>query len=174
VTEIPLDDLHDRAVVRASTVPELRRSMRGAAGNLVGAFGELVAMRYMDMLGVGYVDVAESHREWDLVTVAGTVDVKTKERTVPPAPNFDCTVPAYAQGVALPDWYLFVSLMSDGSKGVERFVRGWVLGSISRLRFDEVAVRWEPGQQDRNGWSATIACANVPVSSLAPPKVAVS
>lgn len=175
MVEVPLDGLHDLAVVRASTVPALHRSMRGAAGNLVGALGELLVMRYMDGLNIPYEDAASSSKDWDLVTEVGTVDVKTKERHVPPAHNFDCTVPAYAQGLRLPDWYLFVSLLSDRSEGVGRFTRGWVLGSIGRGRFDVTARRWQPGgKKDGNGWSATLECLNVPVSALTPAKRVVS
>jgi hypothetical protein len=168
VREIDLQGLHDAAQVRADQVPELNRSMRGSKGNEVGAMGELIVMRYLDSLNVPYVDVGVVNH--DLATPFGTIDVKTKERTVVPQPHYDCTVPNYVKGHQAPDTYMFVSLFSDKSEGCWRFKRGWVLGSISRLRFEQVAVLWEPDRtDDSNGWSATIACWNVPVSQLKPP-----
>jgi len=169
VTEIPLDGLHAPAQQRADSTPELRRSMRGRSGNEVGAMGELVAMRYLDLIGVVYRD--EGKVNHDLWTAHGTVDVKAKERTVSPQPHYDCTVPDYNAEVQLPDWYLFVSLLSDKSSGTGRFRRGWVLGSMRRTDFHERATMWEPGRNDvSNGWEATIRCWNVPVSELSRPR----
>lgn len=131
--------------------------------------GELVAMRYLDRIGVLYLD--EGKVNHDLRTGHGTMDVKAKERTVEPQPHYDCSVPDYNGEVQLPDWYLFVSLLSDKSSGTGRFKRGWVLGTMRRETFHEQATMWEPGKQDgSNGWEATIKCWNVPVSSLRAPK----
>ncbi len=172
MVEVPLDRLHVVAQARANAVPELRRSMRGAAGNEVGAMGELVAMRYLEQAGVLFRD--EPQWEYDVWTPHGTIDVKTKERRVVPLPNYDCTVPKYVEATQHPDWYLFVSLLSDKSRGCHRFKRGWVLGSISHTEFWERARVVEAGDFDEsNGWAATIACRNLPVSALRPPVGAV-
>jgi hypothetical protein len=169
MVEIPLNGLHGEAQIRADATPELRRSMRGSAGNEVGAMGELVAMRYLDAQGVLFLD--EGTVNHDLRTRHGTMDVKTKERSVPPQPHYDCTVPDYVGDAQKPDWYLFVSLLSDGSPGCGRFKRGWVLGTIRRDAFYEVATEWVPGVKDvSNGWEATIRCWNVPVSALREPR----
>lgn len=171
--EVPLDGLHEAAQERADALPELRRSMRGRQGNEVGCMGEVVAMRYLESVWVPYIDAPEFNH--DLHTLYGTVDVKTKERTVPPQPHYDCTVPDYVKGHQLPDIYLFVSLLSDKSAGCTRFVRAWVLGTISRSRFEETAVLWNPTTTDAsNNWTPTLACWNVPVSSLRKPTSGVS
>jgi hypothetical protein len=167
--EIPLHGLHAAAQARADATPELRRSMRGAAGNEVGAMGELVAMRYLNAAGVLYLD--EGKVNHDLRTAHGTMDVKTKERTVEPRLTYDCTVPDYVGDAQKPDWYLFVSLLSDKRAGVGRFKRGWVLGTIRREAFYEVATEWNPENVDvSNGWKPTIKCWNVPVSALRAPR----
>ena len=172
MTEIPLEGLHALAQARADRVPELRRSMRGAEGNEVGALGELVAMRYFDLIGLGYRD--EGQVNHDLWTAFGTIDVKAKERTVVPRLHYECTVPGYLDAQQ-PDHYLFVSLFSDKSRGIGRFKRGWVLGSISYEDFHARATAWESGKvDDSNGWAATIDCKNVRVSDLRPPKLLVS
>jgi len=169
VIEIPLDGLHAPAQERADATPELRRSMRGSQGNEVGAMGELVAARYLDDLGVLFLD--EGKVNHDLLTRHGTMDVKTKERTVVPQPHYDCTVPDYVGDAQKPDWYLFVSLLSDGTEGCGRFKRGWVLGTIRREDFYAKATEWRPENVDvSNGWKPTIRCWNVPVSALRPAK----
>ena len=168
MVEISLRGLHEPAQARADKVPALRRSMRGGQGNEVGAMGELVAMRYLDLIGIGYRD--EGQVNHDLWTAYGTIDVKAKERTVPPMLHYDCTVPDYNHDVQQPDWYLFVSLLSDKSSGTARFTRAWVLGTMGFSEFHEAATAWESGQVDRsNGWSATISCRNVQVGDLRPP-----
>ena len=171
--EVSLAGLHALAQARADATPELRRSMRGAAGNEVGAMGELVAMRYLDAQDVLYLD--EGKVNHDLRTRHGTMDVKTKERTVVPQLHYDCTVPDYVGDAQKPDWYLFVSLLSDKSRGCGRFKRGWVLGTIRREVFYESATEWKPGATDvSNGWEPTIRCWNVPVSALRSPRPLVS
>lgn len=165
--EVPLDGLHVPAQARADASPELRRSMRGAQGNEVGAMGELVAMRYLTSVWVPYRDVGLVNH--DLTTLHGTVDVKTKERTVTPQPHHDCTVPDYVKGHQRPDLYMFVSLLSDKSEGCGRFLRGWVVGTMPRLLFEQVSTLWKPEMRDgSNGWNPTITCWNVPISALKP------
>jgi hypothetical protein len=159
------------AQVRADCMPEYRRSMRGTAGNEVGALGELVAIDYLTSLGIPVEDT--SSVDCDLTTPYGTIDVKTKERTVRPQPHYDCTVPEYVRDHQHPDWYLFVSLVGTPGLGVSRFSEAWVLGTISALQFDRTAVRWEPGRKDANGWGATVTCWNVKVASLRSPKTLV-
>ena len=167
--EVPLTGLHTLAQARADGTPELRRSMRGAQGNEVGAMGELVAMRYLDNQSVLYLD--EGKVNHDLRTGHGTIDVKTKERSVVPKPHYECSVPNYVGDAQKPDWYLFVSLLSDGSAGCGRFKRGWVLGTIRREKFYELAADRVPGVKDlSNDWDPTIRCWNVPVSALRSPK----
>ena len=134
--------------------------------------GELVAMRYLEQAGVLFRD--EPDYDHDIWTPHGTIDVKTKERRVVPLPHYDCTVPEYVKATQHPDWYLFVSLLSDKSKGCHRFRRGWVLGSIGHTRFWERARVVEVGDLDEsNQWGPTIACRNLPVSALRPPVNAV-
>lgn len=164
--EIPVDGLHAPAQSRADAVPILRHSMRETAANEVGAMGELVTFRYLELIGVQYRD--DSTYDHDLVTHAGTVDVKTKERTVVPLPHYDCTVADYNEDWQHPDWYLFVSLLSDkGRTGTDRFSRAWVLGSIHSTRFDQLARRLTPDMTDGdNGWTPTIPCRNVRIDQL--------
>jgi hypothetical protein len=163
--------LYTAAQKRADRMPEYKRSMRGAPGNEVGALGELVAIDYLQSVGVDVEDAQQIG--YDLSTAHGTFDVKAKERKVPPRPYYECTVPDYVREAQKPDWYLFVSLTSGLGTGVRRFTEAWVLGTISGVDFDRLAVLWEPGKTDSNGWGATVPCWNVKVSSLRPPRTVV-
>lgn len=167
--EVPLDGLHVPAQRRADAVPHLRRSMRGARGNEVGAMGELVAGRYLAAAGIGFVE--DSTIDHDLLVAGLTVDVKTKERTVAPLPHYECTVADYNHAVQQPDAYLFVSLLGGPGEGCGRFTRGWILGSMLRTTFEREASSWTPAMVDLdNGWRPTIPCRNVRVEQLSPPK----
>ena len=171
----PVEHLRAAAVQRAAAVPELDRSMRGLEARQIGALGELVALEYLEACGVGGVsDVSDTRH--DILTPFGTIDVKTKERTVAPRPEYDCTAPDYNHDHQIPDWYLFVSCTADrqlkaAGAGIDRILEAWVLGTIRRERFDRVKVRWATDQTDAsNGWQPTIVCWNVPISSLRPPR----
>lgn len=170
--EVPVDGLHGRAQARADAVPELRRSMRGSRGNEVGAMGELVAFRYLAAAGIPFRE--DSTVDHDAVVAGLTVDVKTKERTVEPQLWYECSVADYNADVQQPEAYLFVSLLGGPGAGCDRFVRAWVLGSMLRSTFLEVSTRWDPDMVDAgNGWRPTIACRNVRVEQLSPPKAKV-
>jgi len=168
--EISLDELLDRAADRAASWPTYRRSMRERAANEVGALGEIVALTYLERLPVEVVDAGEIGH--DFVVGGKTVDVKTKERTVAPKPHYECSVPDYLDGVQTPDLYLFVSLLSVGGEGMNRFRRAWVLGTLPHDEFHATATHWTPDMLDpRNGWRATIPVRNVPISALRGPVV---
>ena len=169
--EVPLDGLHVPAQRRADATPELHRSMRGPRANEVGAMGELVAARYLSAIGAEFLE--DSTIDHDLLVGGLTVDVKTKERTVPPLPHYECTVGGVSARQR-PQVYLFVSLLGAPGVGCDRFTRGWILGSMFRETFDRLAVSWTPSMVDvENGWRPTIPCRNVRVEQLSPPKAMV-
>jgi hypothetical protein len=141
--------------------------MRGVKANEVGATGELVAMTYLRGLGMECRD--DPGIEGDLWVEGKRVEVKTKERTVPPKAHHACSAPAYNHEVQVPDWWLFVSLLSDGTEGVGRFRLAWVCGALPDELLRSQGVLWEPGQVDDNGWSPTIPVWNVPISLLMDP-----
>ena len=164
----------EAAQQRAEQVGQLSRSMRGLQANQVGALGELLGMDYLRGLGfeleevfsTGYDVRVKVEGEWK------TLEFKTKERTVVPIPSYDCTVPAYNHEHQRPDYFLFISLLSSGkSDQINRFSKGFILGSIGLERFEQIAKAWNPSQTDTsNGWVPTINCYNVQIGELDPPK----
>ncbi len=168
--EIPVAPLLGIAAERAAEWPEYRRSMRKRAANEVGALGEVVALAYLASLSATVTEAGEIGH--DLIVNGKTVDVKTKERTVAPLPHYECSVPEYLDGVQTPDVYLFVSLLSNGKVGMDRFERAWVLGTLPHTQFHAQATHWTTDMVDRrNNWRATIPVRNVPISALHGPVV---
>lgn len=172
MVEWPFAHLVDAASAKAEQVPRIKHSMRGNDANDVGALGELIVADYLRSCGIESEDVAGDVLPYDLTTKVGTIEVKTKERTVNPLPSYECSIADLQRGRVLPDWYFFVSIRSEGKQGFERFKQAWLLGSMRGQTFWETAVKWEPGMVADNGWKPTIACWNVTVSQLRPPKVA--
>lgn len=172
--EINLEPYLEDAQARAEELGDLDRSMRGLQASQVGALGELIGMDYLRGLGFELEEIystrydvrAKVSGEWK------TLEFKTKERTVVPQPHYDCTVPAYNHEYQRPDYFIFISLLSSGkSEKINRFSRGFILGSIALERFEQLATAWDPSKRDNsNGWVPTINCYNVSISELDPPK----
>jgi hypothetical protein len=171
--EVNLEPYLEAAQARSEELGELKGSMRGTQANQVGALGELIGLDYLRSCGLQVEEVFST--SYDVaVNIDGkpkTLEFKTKERTVVPQPFYDCTVPAYNHSHQRPDYFLFISLLSSGkSDDITRFSRGFILGSITLERFEEVSTPWNPSQTDNsNGWKPTIECHNVSISQLAPP-----
>jgi len=146
------------------------RSMRGKEANLVGAYGEVIVFDHLRSIGLEPKFV---HKTTHDIEVAGyTLDVKTKERTVEPKPYYDCTVPAYNHSHQRPNYFVFVSLLSDKSKSKDRFSKGWILGKINYDRLEKSCTKWSAGDIDPdNGWQVTIDCYNISASNLTPVKL---
>ncbi len=172
--EIELEGYLEAAQTRAQDLGELDRSMRGLQASQVGALGELIGMDYLRGLGFELEEIYSTR--YDVQAKVGgewkTLEFKTKERTVAPLPHYDCTVPAYNHDHQRPDYFVFISLLSSGkSDDIQRFSKGFILGSISLERFDQLATSWNPSQVDNsNGWIPTINCYNVQIGELDPPK----
>lgn len=166
------DDLLREASDRAAGMGDYRGTIRGRQANLVGAVGELVAIRYLTGLGLPVED--HTVPGYDLLVDGHRMDVKTKERFYRPSPTWECSVTEQAFARQKPDVYLFLSLVSDRERrrDPDRFVEAFVLGSITRERF-EVAATYVPlGWTDPdNGWVASKACWNLPVADLDRPRV---
>ena len=110
----------ERAQRRANKLPLLNNSIRKGEGSLVAYIGEEVAKA---VLG------GEIEDTYDYYIVYGKtkVDVKTKERTVPPRNYYECSVADFntKQGC---DEYAFVSVLDN-------LQEAWSLGKISKRSF---------------------------------------
>jgi hypothetical protein len=168
--EVEVQSLLETAQARATAQGTLDRSMRGLQASQVGALGELVGVRFLKQRGVGFTEVYSTKYDVHFVSNDGvkTMEFKTKERTVAPRPDYDCTVPLYNHEHQRPDYYFFISLLSSGkSDDIRRFTKAYILGVISLEQLEAVGKRWTPQQVDEtNNWRPTIDCINVKVSDL--------
>lgn len=123
-------DLLQAASARAAAVPVLRGSHRERHANLIGAIGELVVERWF--INRGCTVTSESTVWHDGVVESVRYEVKTKDRTVQPTPDFEATVPAYQYEYQIPAYYMFVSLLRRG----DAYTHATIVGAISRERFD--------------------------------------
>lgn len=167
-------DLIERALARASATPILPGSHRGRDANLVGAIGELLFIEFMARHEISCLDQT-NRTDWDfLVSGKYTVDVKTKDRTVPPRAHYDCSAPDYNHDHQQPSFLFFVSLQRNkraDNSNPYRFTHGYLLGGIGMKRFKEAAVFWPAGRTDpSNGTTFWTACWNITASKLTPPR----
>jgi len=142
---------------RAKTLPLLNNSIRGGEGTVVAYIGEEVVKRVLH----GKI---EDTYDYDVTYGDGTkVDVKTKERTVPPRENYNCTVADFNTKQEC-DEYAFVSVLNDHSTA-------WYLGKISKKDFYKEAKFYKEGDLDPDsppnaGFYFRADCYNIPISKL--------
>lgn len=152
----------------AHEVPEYnRRAFRGPKGFQAGTIGELVVMDYLKAHGVRFRKIYNTKH--DLIVNGKRWEIKTKERSVAPVSEFDCTIPDYNVAHQDPEVYCFVSLLSRNrrSSSIFRFESAWILGAILSKTFKKKCTTHLPTDPpDWNGWVPTVACHNLPASSL--------
>jgi hypothetical protein len=159
-----------RAEERARALPVFDYSHRAYEANLVGSIGEIVFEMFLDHHHISYRDDTWSTERDYVVAERFSVDVKTKDRTVYPRPDYDNSVPIYNHDHQRPDYYYFVSLVRDSAvaaRDSRRFLAACVLGAIDQQLLERHATRWEAGQVDpRNGTKFWTACLNVGMADL--------
>ena len=142
----------ERAQCRADKLPLLNNSIRKGEGSLVAYIGEEVAKA---VLG-GEI---EDTYDYDIGYGKTKVDVKTKERTVPPRNYYECSVADFntKQGC---DEYAFVSVLDN-------LQEAWYLGKISKKEFYKTAIFHKKGEVDPdNNFTFKADCYNIPIRNL--------
>lgn len=164
------EDQKKRAVELADDYA-YKNSMRGTEANLVGAVGEIVVL---DWLQLTLRPAMFAHTpQYDILMDTEdpyTIDVKTKERSVVPLPDYDATVPAYNHDYQKPDIFIFTSLLRDKeAEGVDRFLEAYLLGWCTYDYLTKHAVFWDTSMVNpTNGWKPTIDCWNIRHDLLRP------
>ena len=178
--EMTVDHLLDEADRRAQKMGHLNQfTQRGLGGAQAGKLGELVAYEYLTKCGVQFeeIDCSEYDAVFYSLNNKYTLEVKTKERTVAPKEDYECSAFAYNQDHQKPDYYIFISLLADKTKGREditRFTRAYILGSMSGADFDAHSRSLDTGYIDpTNNWSPTKDTRNVYIRDLSAPKLSV-
>ena len=153
-------------------------SVRGLAGAQVGKLGELVAYEYLRAGSIDFdeVDLVSHDAVFRVSDGERTLEVKTKERTVAPREDYECSIFEYNTDVQKPDFYLFISLYSKwkGSDDINRFTKAYVLGTVSSHEFYEKSrVLGTDFVDVSNNWSPLKGTRNIFISELKPPLIAI-
>tara|TARA_R110002020_G_scaffold79124_2_gene198557 strand:- start:13702 stop:14172 length:471 start_codon:yes stop_codon:yes gene_type:complete len=143
----------DKARSKAEEMGKLQNSILKGKGNIAGFIGEQIAL---ECLG-GTWDNTYSH---DIVLPNGKkVDVKTKQTSVAPLPDYDCSVANFNTKQAC-DTYAFVRVKND-------FTVGWYLGSMNKKEYLEKAIFMKKGDVDpSNNYTVRADCYNLKIKQL--------
>lgn len=174
-TQITPDDLVLAKEILAET-PVYEYSHRQEQANEVGVLGEVIARRWLKSSGVHFTPTNTTQHDLRMVEGGRTIDVKTKDRTVPPRMDYEASVPLYNHDHQRPDYYLFISLYRDRSNtsaDISRFETAYVVGAIGQNKLNSIGIRRERDEVDqRNGTQFWTSCLNVYHRDLVPPEVA--
>jgi hypothetical protein len=142
----------DRVETRAKKLPLLKNSIRKGEGKMVAYIGEEVVKQ---VLGGEIKDTYD----YDIIYKETKVDVKTKERTVPPRDYYECSVADFNTKQDC-DEYAFVSVLHN-------LKEAWYLGKISKKKFYETATFHKKGEVDPdNNFTFRADCYNIPINKL--------
>lgn len=155
--EVPVTDaMLIRARNRAKKLPQLKNSIRNQKGKLVGLIGEEIVKKYFKIP----VNQDEAGYEYDIVDSEDrTLEVKTKERSVAPKPEYECSVACF-NATQDCDLYVFVSVLNDFSKG-------WICGWLTPKEFKRKAKKFKKGDKDpSNNFTFRADCFNIKIKDL--------
>ena len=146
--------------------PIFKNSIRGKEANLIGSIGEVLFERCIQDAGLTLEKETGEKEKYNHDFVIGeefTVDVKTKDRNVPPKLNYDCTVAQKTLDHQEPDFFYFISLLKK--KGI--FTDGYLLGAIDTPNLLIRGEKWKEGDIDaRNGKSIRVDCVSIEIKNL--------
>ncbi len=143
----------EAARTKAAELGRLRNSILKGKGNIAGFIGEQIALQ---CLGGTW----ENTYEYDIILPDGKkVDVKTKQTSVKPLPNYECSVSNHNTKQKC-DAYAFVRLKND-------FTVGWYLGCINKTEYLDKATFMRKGDVDPcNTYTFKADCYNLAIKEL--------
>ena len=152
---------------RIDDIPILKDSIRGKEANLIGSIGEVLFERFITKCkGLSLEKETGEQERYNhdfVVEEKFTVDVKTKDRSVVPKSNFDCTVAQKTLDHQKPDFFYFISLLKKG--GI--FTDGYLLGAINTPNLLIRGETWKAGEVDaRNGKRIRVDCVSIEIKNL--------
>jgi hypothetical protein len=160
----------------ASKLPIYKGSHRGLEANIVGCLGEIVFMEYLTQEGVAYQEAFETTHDITIVG-SGRLDIKTKDRTVPPKPTYEASVTLYNHDHQDVHYWGFVSLQRGTAKPryAESFHLAHIVGVANRAILDRFGKVWKEGETDpANGTKFWTGCINTNIGNLKPIREAVA
>jgi hypothetical protein len=157
--KVPTDpEMCHTAWEKAKRLGVLTNSIRSGMGNLVGYLGQLAVEKAIIGMKV------EETYDYDLVCDGRRIEVKTKDRTVPPQPFYECSIAKYNPSQAT-DYYIFAStyrLPRDYNYSLI-----YILGYIEPSEYFKKATHLKKGDIDyQNNFTVKADCYNLPIRDL--------
>lgn len=170
MVEVEISKSHiERAGEILKTLPIYAGSHRGLAANQVGVLGEIVVREQLRLRGIDPSPIFSTSHDFELEN-GKRVEVKTKDRTVPPRDDYECSVPLYNHVHQDVDYYIFVSLLRAKTRKdleINRFEKAWIVGVTNKKMLHDRGVTRETGEtDDRNGTTFWTACQNIYIRDL--------
>ena len=143
----------DKAEKRAKELGVLKNSIIRGKGNIAGFIGEQIALH---CIGGEW----QNTYEYDILTSDGRrIDVKTKQTSVKPLPEYDCSIAKYNTKQKC-DFYAFVRVKRD-------LTIGWYLGMLGKQEYFDKARFLKKGTVDpSNNYKVQADCYNVKIEDL--------
>lgn len=142
----------DQLIVSANnSVPKKaynKRSITDGQRNVIGVLAELCTIHTFSIVnptvysGIRY----EPCHDYDMTFNGVKVDIKTKQRTVPPKLDYDASIVAYSKDMQGCDAYMFTSITVE--KGSGRFKDFYMIGLISKEEYFQKATFMKKGDPD--------------------------
>lgn len=134
---------------------KVHNSIRKGQGTFFGCLGEsLFHHIYPNAIRANTYD-------YDFIYYNKKIDIKTKERTVPPKIHYECSVNTM-NGKQNCDYYVFTQILDSATTG-------WILGKIPTEEFFDTAKLYKKGTRDpRNNFTFHCDTYNIPISQLYP------
>lgn len=171
-------ELIQRAWDESNNMKVYNNSYRKGNANFVGLLGEMVAEEWFNENQLNFIGEKTTEHDYRISHDNRTIDVKTKDRTVDPRDNYDCSIPLYNKRHQIPDYYLFVSLTRDkkmDDNDPMRFKKAFILGAANQFAMHKFGLIWRKGQIDpSNKTKFWTDCLNVYINQLTPPEEAAS
>ena len=143
----------DKAPSKATELGVLKNSIIRGKGNIAGFIGEQIALH---CIGGEW----QNTYEYDILTSDGRrIDVKTKQTSVQPLPEYDCSIAKYNTKQKC-DFYAFVRVKRD-------LTIGWYLGMLGKQEYFDKARFLKKGTVDpSNNYKVQADCYNVKIEDL--------
>jgi hypothetical protein len=148
--------------IRAQKLGALKNSILNGGGNLAGYIGQEIVLRSIKAMN------REDTYDYDLTYLPSPltvrVEVKTKDRTVPPKPHYECSI-GDANHTQQTHYYVFVSLLRKG----DVYTDAYILGYIRAQEYFQNSRFMRAGELDpSNNFTVRADCHNLPISKLIP------
>lgn len=134
----------------ADEMGHIRNSILSGRGNLAGFIGEVGVSEALKVTPSNTFD-------YDLLLPDGrSVDVKTKQTTVPPLMSYDASVAATSDHQKC-DLFVFTRLLREADS-LTLYIMGWIPRPDFYLSSTPLKAGWvDPS----NGWSVSVDCRNL-------------